>query len=86
MIKRNKHFNKEIEEAIQYAEHHGWTYKSSGKSSHAWRRLLCPLQSREGHQMSIWSTPKNTFYHAEQIRRFVDRCEHTLEDKTNENE
>jgi hypothetical protein len=31
---------------------------------------------REGCQMSVWSTPRNTENHAKQIRRKVDHCEH----------
>ena len=81
MFKRIKHPNKEIEAAILYAESKGWRYKESGKSAHAWGRLLCPLHAREGHQMSIWSTPRNAYNHAEQIRRLVDRCAHDKEEK-----
>ena len=80
MISRAKHPAKEIEYAIQYAESKGWIFKSSGNSSHAWGRLLCPLHTREGHQMSVWSTPRSTFNHAAQIKRIVDRCEHTKEE------
>ena len=79
MSKRNKHPNKEIEEAIQYAEQLGWEFRASGKSSHAWGRLLCPLHTREGHQLSIWSTPKNPNNFARQIRQRVDKCRHTDE-------
>lgn len=82
MAKRPKHPNKEIEEAILYAENNGWKYKDSGKSAHAWGRLLCPLHAREGHQMSVWSTPRSAFIHAQQIKRLVDKCQHdALEDK-----
>jgi hypothetical protein len=81
MIKRQKHPTKEIEKAIVYAEKNGWVYKESGKSSHAWGRLLCPLHAREGHQLSVWSTPRNAFNHAQQIKRLVDQCQHgTRED------
>lgn len=78
MTKRPKHPNKEIENAILYAEQKGWRYKNVGKSAHAWGRLLCSLPTREGCQMSIWSTPRNTFNHAEQIRRAIDKCPHDL--------
>ena len=73
---RNKHPNKEIEGAIKYAEQNGWTYKDSGKSAHSWGQLLCPLHTREGHTIYIWSTPRNTFNHAQQIRKLVDKCQH----------
>jgi hypothetical protein len=32
--------------------------------------------NREGHAMSIWPTPKSAEYHAQQIKRNVDACEH----------
>jgi len=76
MAKRKGHPNKEIEGAIQYAESKGWRYKSSGNSAHAWGRLLCPYEDRDGCSLSVWSTPKNTVNHAKQIRRIVDRCPH----------
>jgi len=79
-MKRKKHPNKEIEKAILYAEQNGWTYKDSGKSAHAWGRLRCPLHTREGHQMSIWSTPRNAHNHAQQIRRMIDKCLHSTEE------
>lgn len=75
-MSRKKHPNKEIEAAIQYAEKQGWRYKQSGDSAHAWGRLLCPLQNREGCSLSIWSTPRNTFNHAQQIYRRVNSCPH----------
>ena len=75
-MKRSKHPNKEIEAAILYAEKEGWIFKDAGKSGHAWGRLLCPLHTREGHQMSIWSTPRSSQNHANQICRLVDKCLH----------
>ncbi|NNM60388.1 MAG: hypothetical protein HKM04_11330 [Legionellales bacterium] len=50
---RPRHPSKEIEAAIQYAEERGWRYKKTGNSAHAWGRLLCPHQEREGCGMSI---------------------------------
>lgn len=80
MARRPKHPNKEIEEAIVYAEHKGWVYKEPGNSAHAWGRLLCPLHTREGHQMSVWSTPRNAYNHACQIKKLVDKCQHDAEE------
>lgn len=77
---RPKHPNKEIELAIKYAESKGWRYQPSGNSAHAWGRLLCPLAAREGHAMSVWSTPKSNEDHAKQIKRKVDACEHQGEE------
>lgn len=79
MSQRKKHPIKEVEEAIRFAESMGWRYKGTGKSAHAWGRLLCTLQSREGCSMSIWSTPRNAYNHAEQIRRSVKTCPHREE-------
>lgn len=81
-MSRPRHPNKDIEEAIQYAEANGWRYQASGKSSHAWGRLLCPESSREGCQFSVWSTPRNTTNHARQIRRHVDNCLHEEESES----
>lgn len=50
---RPRHPNKDIEQALKYAESKGWRYQESGNSAHAWGRILCPLASREGHAMSI---------------------------------
>lgn len=78
---RKRHPNKDIEEAVKYAESMGWRFKAAGDSAHAWGRLLCVLEAREGCSMSIWSTPRNPFAHAEQIIRSVKRCPHKKEDK-----
>ena len=75
-IKRPRHPKKEIEQAIQYAEKHRWRYQETGRSAHAWGRLLCPLNDREGCKMSIWSTPHDVENHAKQIRDRVDSCLH----------
>lgn len=80
MAVRKRHPKKEIECAVVYAESKGWLYKKPGGSAHAWGHLFCPHHSREGHRISIWSTPKNAYNHADQIRRAVDNCEHSEED------
>ena len=77
-MNRARHSSKEIEMAIQYAEVHGWRYKAVGNSAHAWGRLLCPLQSREGCIISVWSTPRNAGIHAAQIKRRIDKCPHYI--------
>jgi hypothetical protein len=77
---RSKHPNKDIEQSLRYAESKGWRYQPSGGSAHAWGRMLCPLPSREGHSMSIWSTPKSAENHAKQIKRNVEACEHQGEE------
>lgn len=73
---RDRHPNKEIEGALQYAESLGWEVKKAGKSSHAWGRVYCPHGGREGCLFSVWSTPRSPQNHARQIRRNVDNCPH----------
>jgi len=77
---RSKHPNKDIEAAVKYAESIGWRYKEAGGSAHAWGRILCSYREREGCSMSIWSTPKNPFRHAKQIKGSVKRCPHKVEE------
>lgn len=76
---RNKHPNKEIEWEVKKAEEIGWRYQKAGNSSHAWGRLLCPMENREGCSLSIWSTPRCAENHARQIRNRVNACPHLQE-------
>jgi hypothetical protein len=78
MEKRPKHPNKEIEAAICEAEALGWRYKKAGNSAHAWGRLLCAANVRDGCILSIWSTPKSGELHANQIRRRIRLCVHLI--------
>lgn len=67
MITRKKHPHKTVEHAIQFAMNQGWRYQKPGNSAHAWGRLLCYLDSREGCAMSVWTTPRNPELHAKQM-------------------
>lgn len=78
---RKKHPNKEIEAAVCFAENHDWKYRKAGSSAHAWGRLSCPLNGREGCTMSIWSTPRSAENHAKQIIRNVKKCSHKTHEK-----
>ena len=74
---RKKHPNKEIENALKYAEELGWHIKESG--GHAWGRMYCPsnyenCRCGEFGISSIWSTPKSPVNHARQIRKVVANC------------
>lgn len=69
---RPRHPNKEIEAAVRYAESMGWKlYLSPG---HAWGHLLCPLNTRKGCRVPVWSTPRSPENHAKGIMRAIDRC------------
>ena len=81
---RKTHPNKEIEKAICFAEDQDWRYKKVGGSAHAWGRLNCPKENREGCAMSVWSTPKNPENHAKQIVRNVKKCPHVNYGEPNE--
>jgi hypothetical protein len=74
MPNRNRHSKPEVEAAVRYAEQLGWRVVAG--SGHNWCRLYCPLESREGCQVGVYSTPKNPGNHARQIRNAVDRCPH----------
>lgn len=74
---RKRHSKKDIEEALVYAESHGWRMEPA--TGHAWGRLYCPYNSADCRcgeycVISIWSTPKSASNHARQIRRVIDRC------------
>jgi len=76
-MKRSRHPKKEIEEAIRYAEDHGWRIEVGG--SHAWGRMYCPYNDQECRcgefcMTSIWSTPRNVWSHARMLKRVVDNC------------
>jgi hypothetical protein len=57
----------------------GWRFVRT--KGHGWARLLCPLGTREGCQISVWSTPRNPEGHAKGIRRNIDRCGHGEDDE-----
>jgi len=42
---RRKHPKKEIEDALQYSESHGWRIELGG--GHAWGKLYCPYNDEE---------------------------------------
>lgn len=71
---RPRHPRKPIEEAVQYAESLGWRVEMS--DGHVWGILLCPERSREGHRISVYSTPRSAENHARRLRQFIDQCEH----------
>ena len=80
MTKRKTHPNKEIEDAIKFAEKQGWRCRKSGTCGHGWGRLLCPLKNRMGCGVTIWSTPNDVDEHAKHIRGKVNSCRHKIEE------
>ena len=72
----NRHKNKHIRAAVDFAIAKGWRLEIAGGHAHAWGYLFCPERSRDGHRISIYSTPRCPEYHAASIRRAVDACEH----------
>lgn len=72
---RRRHPRGEIEDVLRYAEEQGWEVRPT-TSGHRWGVVLCREHTREGCQVSIWSTPRNTGNHARDLRRAMDRCPH----------
>jgi hypothetical protein len=83
-VGRRRHADGEIEDAVRYAEEHGWTWAKPGKNAHAWGRLTCRHHDRDGCFIWVWSTPRSAGNHAKGIRRDVDRCPHKEEGGKNE--
>lgn len=73
-MSRSRHPDKDIEKALAYAEDLGWIVTQGG--SHAWGRMKCPFQGRQGCQTSVHSTPRVPFNHARHLTRIVDTCPH----------
>jgi len=70
----DRHPNKDIDAALDYARQNGWTVvKSKGGSAHAWGVMRC---AGDCPQVSIFSTPRVPQNHARALRRAVDRCPH----------
>jgi hypothetical protein len=76
-MSRSRHPKPAIEKAVQYAEQLGWRVEMS--KGHAWGRLYCPLSSRDGCIVSVWSTPRSPENHARHIRSAVDACPHRFD-------
>lgn len=84
MPDKPRHPDKDIEKVLRQAESLGWRVEKTAGRGHAWGRVYCPLQSRDGCKMSIWSTPRNAGNHARQVLSKVDACPHS--DSTCEHE
>ena len=74
---RNRHPNKEIEKALNYAEEKGWTIEKA--SGHAHSIMKCPSNNKDCRCgefciTSVWSTPRNPHAHARKIKSIVDKC------------
>jgi hypothetical protein len=72
-----RHPNKEIREAVEYAIEKGWSIKEA--SGHAWGIMYCPhndssYRGRIHCKTSIYSTPKNPSNTARQLKRIVKNC------------
>lgn len=79
-MSRPRHPNKEIEDAVGYAELKGWVWRKQGH----WGRLYCAHADRDGCQFGVNGTPRNPENHAKQIIRAVDRCPHKLKETSDE--
>ena len=73
-VARPRHPNNDIEAAVQFAESRGWTFVRQG--SHVWGILDCPSHARDGRRLHVYSTPRDPFAHAKDLKRDVRRCRH----------
>jgi hypothetical protein len=80
-MSRPRHTNKDVEEAVAYAESEGWAFRKQGH----WGRLYCSQADRDGCQFGVSGTPRNSGNHAKQIYRAVDRCPHKQKEQDDEN-
>jgi hypothetical protein len=76
-VKKTKHPNKDINDALKYALGKGWSILPA--SGHAWGVIRCPANDKKCRggvycQTSVWSTPKTPANHAKAICRVVDNC------------
>jgi len=65
----NRHPNKHIQAAIEYAVSKGWTVQKS--RGHAFCRIFC---ESGGCIKCIWSTPTDPERFARQVIHYVDQC------------
>ena len=72
----NRHPNKEIQAALNYAVANGWSVEKS-KRGHNWGRILCDHSGRDGCLKFVYSTPRDPVRHARDIRYCVDHCPHS---------
>lgn len=68
----NRHPNKHIQAAIEYAESKGWTIRPGGH----YGVLTCPAGERFACRYSVAGTPRVPENEAKRIRRKVDKCPH----------
>ncbi|WP_017295438.1 hypothetical protein [Geminocystis herdmanii] len=81
---KKKHPHKKIREVIEYAQQKGWIIKES--NGHAWGILYCPYNDkncRSGKhcKISVWSTPTNPEYFAQHLKRAIDKCIYSEENR-----
>lgn len=77
---RPRHPDKNIEKVIAYAEQLGWRVEKSNGHAHCWGHLLCPLATRDGCTVFVYSTPRVPMNHARHIQKKIDSCPHGPDD------
>lgn len=80
-MSRPKHTDDDIEQALQSAEALNWDFIKSGPRAHPFGKLRCPYNDQKCEnggqvcQVSVWSTPRRPTKHAQQLSKFVQKCE-----------
>ena len=54
-----------------------WRFEKAGARAHIFGKLYCPLGSRDGCRMNVYSTPSDPEEHAQRIIRRVQGCPHS---------
>ncbi len=81
----SRHPDPHLQAVIEYAVSKGWRVKLS-KKGHAWGRLLCPLNEREGCIHSVNGTPRNPVGDARRLKKAIDNCPHQENENDDGNE
>jgi hypothetical protein len=80
MSPRNRHPDKDVQKALDAAGDAGAELEVRPKQGHAWGRLSCGGRGQDRCAMLIWSTPRNPYAHARDIRALMRKCPHTAQD------
>jgi hypothetical protein len=79
----SRHPSPELNAVVEYAIAQGWRVIQS-KKGHAWGRVLCPHNERNGCIHSVNSTPRNPGSDARRLRRLIDNCPHQQTEENND--
>jgi hypothetical protein len=74
---RWSHPKKQIRDALDEADAADFDVQDTSSRGHGWGYIMCPADKQ---RMSVWSTPRDADVHAMQIRKFLIRHRHPIEE------